>query len=56
MTSSHIYNVDNANNTMAMTDIDLSNSTSLSDNTGLRDILQKNIGELNTKSNGLSVA
>ena len=41
---------------MAMTAIDLSNSTYLSDKTELRNVLQKNIGELKTKSNSLSVA
>ena len=54
-TSSRIYDVDNADDTMAMTAIDLSNSTYLSDKTELRNVLQKNIGELKSKYIGLSM-
>ena len=56
MTSSCIYDVDNTDDAMAMTAINLYNSTSLSDNIELQSILQKNIGELKTKSNVFSVA
>ena len=56
MTSSRLVDVDTADDAMAMTAIDLSNSTALTENIELRNALQLNIGELDTKSNGLSVA
>ena len=51
-----MMDVKDADEAMAMTAIDLSNSNSLSQNVNLRNTLQKNIGPLKTTSNGLSVA
>ena len=56
MTSSRLNDADYADNTMAMTAIDLSNSTSLSENIILRNVLQKDVGEFKAQSQGLSVA
>lgn len=56
MTSSRLCDVDTTDDAMAMTAIDLSNSTTLTENIELRNALQLNIGELDTESNGLSVA
>ena len=56
MTSDRLNKVENTDDAMALSAIDLSNSVSLTENVSLRNNLQKNIGELTTTSNKLSVA
>ena len=48
--------VEDADEAMALTAIDLTSSNSLSQNINLRNTLQKSIGPLKTSSNSLSVA
>lgn len=56
MTSSRLKEADSSDNKMAMMAIDLSNSTYLSDNIQLQNVLQIDRGELHAKSHGLSIA
>ena len=56
MTRDKLQDVENTDKAIALTAIDLSNSSSLSQNVKLRSILQENIGTLKTSSNGTSVA
>ena len=51
-----LIDVEDADEAMALTAIDLTSSNSLSQNINLRNTLQKSIGPLKTSSNGLSVA
>jgi len=51
-----LYEVNDPEEAMALTAIDLSQSTTLSENTTLRNLLQKDIGPLQTSSDGRSAA
>jgi len=51
-----LQDVENTDEAMALTAIDLSNSNLLSQNVKLRNTLQENIGPLKTSSNGINVA
>lgn len=51
-----MIDIEDADEAMALTAIDLTSSNSLSQNINLRNTLQKSIGPLKASSNGLSVA
>ena len=56
LTKDKLYEIDDPEEAMALTAIDLSQSISLSENTTLRNVLQKDIGPLKTSSDGRSAA
>ena len=56
LTQSKIYEGNDAEEAMALTAVDLSKSVSLSENTTLRNVLQKDIGPLQASADGRSAA
>ena len=56
LTKDKLYEMNDPEEAMALTAIDLSQSITLSENTTLRNVLQKDIGPLKTSSDGRSAA